>query len=122
MAQKLEHIILTFSGAKLLYNQVLPLLDSELKNNLHDSPLLRKLEKLISAVKTSFPLDSSFTKSQVKKLKIPLISFLEKNSATFSLHFKRLLRAKNHTIHPAIISRQRDNKYFPDHETFFYEL
>ena len=48
-----------------------------------------------------------------------MISFLEKNSATFSLHFKRLLRTKNHTIHPAIISRQRDNKYFPDHETFF---
>ena len=104
-------------GSKTIF---LPSLDSELKNNLHDYPsLLRKLEKLISAVKISFPLDSSFTKSQVRNLKIPLISFLEKNSATFSLHFKRLLRTKNHTIHPAIISRQRDNKYFPDHETFF---
>ena len=103
-------------GSKTIF---LPLIDSELKTTLHDSSLLIKLEKFISAIKPSFPLDSSFTKSQVRKLKIPLFTFLEKNPSIYSLHFKRLLRAKNDTIHPAIISRIRDKKYFPDSETFF---
>ena len=101
-------------GSKVLY---LPILDLNIHKTIPDLALINKLNQVVDAIKPHMSA-SIFHKKTAKNFLTPIGSLSAKDKKLFSFHYKRIYKSKINIELPSIMTRKRDNLFFPDTEIF----
>ena len=104
---------------KVLYR---PLLNSAIKENLTEKPVLLKLQKVVENMCSGFEFNNliCLTESKQKFVLKPIIKLFENSPRIYTFHFKKTNKEllQDQFVPPSFKTRKMDKKYNPEFEVF----